>query len=173
VSSDVSRLIFGPAVKIVSRTTRKVVNGFDTLHAEGHQHQCGYAGNTREFVRDTEFAPLCIETSLDISGAALVWFGISFSRVRHNIVVSGGVEEPWFRYKYSQEPDPAIDNVGFNGPAFSSALRFIRRQDFLSTDLIDQVFAFLVGQMRPLLVGRLMSTDPLRQWISTTVYSLP
>ena len=38
--------------------------------SESHQHQWGYARNVLEFVRNAEFAPLCIERNLGVNGAA-------------------------------------------------------------------------------------------------------
>jgi hypothetical protein len=53
VSGDRTRLILNPAEKIISCTTRQIVDGFNALFAEGHEHQRGESRNVFEFIRNT------------------------------------------------------------------------------------------------------------------------
>jgi hypothetical protein len=51
----------------VEETIRKVFDGFNPVCAERYEHQGGYTRNALEFVRNTEFSSLCIETSLGVA----------------------------------------------------------------------------------------------------------
>ena len=78
-------------MEIVSGTTRKVFDGFNTLCAERYEHQCGYTRNVSQFVLNTEFSSLCIETSLGVRRLAAVWLGISISDVSDVLAASVAV----------------------------------------------------------------------------------
>jgi hypothetical protein len=58
VSGDRTRLILNPAEEIISCTPRQIIDGFNAVFAEGHEHQRGESRNVFEFIRNTKlFSP--------------------------------------------------------------------------------------------------------------------